>query len=298
LLEKAKNGHYFDYFLALTPFAWIVMSSKNNFFLSSQGNREQIWPQLRKEAMTVQIHEPLLADLVHQLVVDRANFSDALAYLLAEELVGEKKEIRPLRETIIEAYKVNPNLITAAQNDLMAILERDPAATSWLMPFLFFKGFHALQSYRIAHWLWIADRHEFACYIQNLIAKRLSVDIHPAARIGQGVMMDHANGIVIGETSVVEDNVSFLHSVTLGGTGKECGDRHPKIRSGVMIGAGAKILGNIEIGTGARVAAGSVVLENVPPHVTVAGVPARVIGQAGCDNPANVMNQMLVGEDT
>jgi serine O-acetyltransferase len=182
----------------------------------------------------------------------------------------------------------------AAQHDLLAIRERDPAAASLLVPFLFFKGFQALQAWRVAHHLWNTQRKTMAFYLQSLIARAYSVDIHPAARIGKGIMFDHAHGIVIGETAVIEDKVSMLHNVTLGGTGKESGDRHPKIRSGVMVGAGATILGNIDIGEGARIAAGSVVLEDVPPHMTVAGVPAKIVGKAGCARPAEEMDQMFI----
>ncbi|MDP9128589.1 MAG: serine O-acetyltransferase, partial [Pseudomonadota bacterium] len=193
-------------------------------------------------------------------------------------------------------YNADPAIVEAGQYDLIAITERDPAAKNILVPFLFFKGFRALQAYRVAHWLWRMERRTLASYFQSRISSCFVVDIHPAAVIGKGIMMDHAHGVVIGETAVVEDNVSFLHNVTLGGTGKEKGDRHPKIRSGVMIGAGAKILGNIEIGAGARVAAGSLVLKNVAPHVTVAGVPARIIGNAGCESPAQEMDQTLRDE--
>lgn len=263
------------------------------YAVSPLNELEQLWPRLRFEAGDVQEREPALAGYVDAVVVGRDNFADALGHLLAEELASKHMGAVQLIDVAAEAYVSDPAIVIAAQNDLLAILQRDPAATGVIVPFLFFKGFHALQSYRIAHWLWQKQRYVLALYLQSRIAKRFAVDIHPAATIGQGVMMDHANGIVIGETSVVEDNVSFLHSVTLGGTGKEVGDRHPKIRRGVMIGAGAKVLGNIEVGAGARVAAGSVVLENVPPCVTVAGVPAKVVGKSGCENPAELMDQTL-----
>jgi serine O-acetyltransferase len=196
---------------------------------------------------------------------------------------------------VTESHHVAPDLVAAALRDLAAIMERDPAARQDIEPFLFFKGYHALQAYRVSHWCWKNGRHAMALYLQSRIARCFAVDIHPAAKLGQGIMFDHAHGIVIGETAVVEDDVSFLHSVTLGGTGKETGDRHPKIRSGVMIGAGAKVLGNIEVGSCARVAAGSVVLQDVPPNVSVAGVPARIIGVAPCVNPAQDMDQMIKG---
>ena len=253
-----------------------------------------IWSQLRHEASEARDFEPVLTGYILSSVLNRKNFSDALGHVLARELVGEEFDALQLNEIFAESHKSDPSIVVSAQHDLIAVVQRDPAAANKLLtPFLFFKGFHALQSYRVAHWLWQKERTTLAFYFQSRIAKRFSVDIHPAARIGHGIMMDHANGIVIGETTVVENDVSFLHSVTLGGTGKEGGDRHPKIRTGVMIGAGAKILGNIEIGAGARIAAGSVVLEAVPPCVTVAGVPAKIVGKSGCNNPAEQMDQMI-----
>ena len=227
-----------------------------------------------------------------------AHFSDALGNLLAEENSRGAGAQRRLKYAEVFAS------LTARRHRRLkclrhaAISRRSSPPRSGReritgFPFLFFKGFHALQAYRLAHWLWNEKRRHLALYLQTRVSDLFAVDIHPAARIGSGIMMDHATGIVIGETAVVEDNVSMLHAVTLGGTGKEAGDRHPKIRTGVLIGAGAKILGNIEIGKGARVAAGSVVLQNVPPCKTVAGVPAKVIGDSGCAEPAREMDQML-----
>jgi serine O-acetyltransferase len=252
-----------------------------------------LWQQLRDQAKVMQEREPHLARFLAECVGDRPNFEESLSFVLAYELADTALYVDALRQVFIEEFKFNASLAAAAQADLMAILERDPAARLVLEPFLFFKGYHALESYRIAHSLWGRGRESMALYLQSRVARRFSVDIHPAAHIGCGVMFDHANGIVIGETAVVEDNVSFLHSVTLGGTGKEQGDRHPKIRSGVMIGAGAKVLGNIEVGQGSRIAAGSVVLENVPANVTVAGVPAKIVGAAGKNQPALVMDQWI-----
>lgn len=257
---------------------------------------DELWPQLRREAIEAQAREPELAARIGALIVDRADFSDALGYLLAEELANHALNPQHLRALIAKVYKADPRIVASAQKDLRAIMERDPAAHMLIVPFLFFKGFLALQAYRVAHWLWLQDRKFLASLMQSRVTKCLAIDIHPAAKIGQGIMMDHAHGVVIGETAVIEDNVSLLHNVTLGGTGKTTGDRHPKIRTGVMIGAGAKVLGNIEIGKGARIAAGSVVLENVPAHTTVAGVPARIIGGAGCESPAQEMDQMLDDE--
>jgi len=257
---------------------------------------EVIWPRLRQEAAALQEGEPLLASYARSTITGAASFADALAHMLSEKLASHEIGGEEIRELFAQAHKQGAKIDIAAGRDLTAIVDRDAAATSYLVPFLFFKGFHALQSYRLAHWLWGMSRRHLAFYLQNRIADLFAVDIHPAARIGSGILMDHATGIVIGETAVVEDNVSMLHAVTLGGTGKQSGDRHPKIRSGVMIGAGAKILGNIEVGIGARIAAGSVVLQSVPPGVTVAGVPAKVVGGAGCAQPAQEMDQMLAGD--
>jgi serine O-acetyltransferase len=196
-----------------------------------------------------------------------------------------------IREIIEEAYREEPSIIRAAEIDIKAIRERDPACNSYSTPLLFYKGFHALQSYRVAHWLWGQERHSLAFYFQNQMSAIFGVDIHPAASIGCGLMFDHATGIVIGETAIVEDDVTMLHGVTLGGTGKHQGQRHPKVRHGVLIGASASVIGNIEIGEGAKIGAGSVVMKAVPPHVTVAGVPAEVVGKPRGDSPAQDVDQ-------
>jgi serine O-acetyltransferase len=208
---------------------------------------------------------------------------------------GEMSE-QILREIADRAFEADPELGAAARSDLMAVFERDPACHRFLQPLLFFKGYQAVQAYRVGHWLWKSGGTDLAYFVQMRVSEVFGVDIHPAARIGKGIMIDHAHSIVIGETAVVGDNVSMLHSVTLGGTGKEDGDRHPKIGDGVLIGAGAKVLGNITVGRCSRIAAGSVVLEDVPPNSTVAGVPARVVGKAGCAQPALSMDQILKAE--
>ena len=176
---------------------------------------------------------------------------------------------------------------------MAAVTERDPACMRLIEPVLYFKGFHAIQTHRLAHWLWNSGRKDFALYLQSRSSEVFQTDIHPAAVMGKGIFLDHATGLVVGSTSVIGDDVSMLQDVTLGGTGKERGDRHPKIRRGVLIGAGAKILGNIEIGACSRIAAGSVVLQAVPRNSTVAGVPAKVVGTAGCAEPARSMDQIL-----
>jgi serine O-acetyltransferase len=201
-----------------------------------------------------------------------------------------------MHKTFHEVLEAEPSLGDAFRADLMAVAKRDPACSRLIEPLLYFKGFHALETYRVAHHLWQAGRKDFALYLQSLTSRFLQVDIHPAAVIGKGIMFDHATGIVIGETAVIGDNCSLLHGVTLGGTGNERGDRHPKIGSGVMMGSGAKILGNIKVGDCVRVAAGSVVLHDVPPRRTVAGVPAHDIGPAGCEEPAVLMDQLLEAE--
>ena len=217
----------------------------------------------------------------------------ALSFLLASKLDSSVVSSMAIREIIEEAFNAEPTIIHAAEIDIKATRERDPACNSYSTPLLFYKGFQALQVYRIAHWLWGQKRHSLAFFLQNQMSTIFAVDIHPAARIGCGVMFDHATGLVVGETAVIEDDVSILHGVTLGGTGKDGGDRHPKIRRGVLIGANASIIGNIEIGEGAKVGAGSVVMKDVPPHVTVAGVPAVIVGKPHCDYPAQDMNQDL-----
>lgn len=254
---------------------------------------DPVWNALRQQAETVLHGEPLLSPLLHNVVLNQPSLEAALAYHLSGRLSCPEMNASLLRQLFDQALHETPALGLAARADMVAVYDRDAACHSYLEPLLYFKGFHALQSYRLSHWLWQHQRRDLALFLQNRISETFGVDIHPAARIGQGILMDHATGIVIGETAVVEDDVSLLHSVTLGGTGKESGDRHPKVRQGVLIGAGSKILGNVEIGAGARVGAGSVVLEAVPPHSTVVGVPARVVGSAGCSRPSHKMDHCI-----
>jgi len=252
-----------------------------------------VWAQLRVEAMQAAAEEPLLAAYMHASILHHEKIDDALAYHLAQKLGHGDLPALQLREVIREAYTADPSLALRAIRDMRVVRERDPACKTYLQPFLYFKGFNGLQAYRVAHWLWTQERDVLAYHLQSRVSELFAVDIHPAAEIGAGVFIDHAHGIVIGETAVVEDDVSMLHSVTLGGTGKAGGDRHPKVRRGVMIGAGAKVLGNIEIGEGARIAAGSVVLEDVAARCTVAGVPAKPVGgPCGAEVlPADTMEQ-------
>ena len=251
------------------------------------------WSALRQEAEEVAEHEPVLAGLVQTSILAHLRFEQALAFRLAQKLGNADLSAMAVRHILDDVYETNPALGEIARADIVAVHERDPACQRYLEPFLFFKGFQALQTYRAAHFLWEMGRRDVALFLQNRTSEQFAVDIHPAAKLGRGIMMDHATGIVIGETAVVEDNVSMLHGVTLGGTGKETGDRHPKIRQGVLIAAGAKILGNIEVGANAKVAAGSVVLKSVPPCATVAGIPAKIVGvNEGC-HPAQDMNQLI-----
>jgi len=254
---------------------------------------DPVWSRIREEAMTAVAEEPLLGGLVHACVLHHESLEKALAYRMAQKLASGEMSEQLLREIADAAYAADAALGQAARADIVAVNERDPACHRFIQPLLYFKGFQAIQAYRVAHWLWKQKRRDLAYFIQMRMSEHFGVDIHPAARIGQGIMIDHAHSIVIGETAVVGDNVSMLHAVTLGGTGKEDEDRHPKIGDGVLIGAGAKVLGNIRVGNCCRIAAGSVVLRDVPPCSTVAGVPARIVGEAGCDHPSVEMDQLL-----
>jgi len=253
---------------------------------------DPVWDRLREEASVAASREPVLAELIQESILQCPTLESCLAHRLARKLGQHALSASYLNDLFEEILEIQPVIGLQARRDIMAIDQRDPASRGYLSPVLYFKGFHALTAHRVAHQLWITGRTEIALYLQSITSQVFAVDIHPAARIGAGILLDHATGIVIGETAVVDDHVSMLHEVTLGGTGKERGDRHPKVRQGVLIGAGAKILGNVEIGQCARVGAGSVVLRDVPPHVTVAGVPARIVGMAEGD-PAECMDHKL-----
>lgn len=258
---------------------------------------DPVWTRVCQEAEDAVRAEPLLGSLVHAGLLHHPTLERALAFRFSLKLASGEMSEQLLREIADEAYVDDPELGAAARADLMAVYERDPACHRFLQPILFFKGYQAVQAYRVGHWLWRKGRRDMAYFVQMRVSEAFGVDIHPNARIGRGIMIDHAHSIVIGETAVVGDNVSMLHSVTLGGTGKEDGDRHPKIGDGVLIGAGAKVLGNIHVGHCSRIAAGSVVLQDVPHNTTVAGVPARVVGHSGCAQPALTMDQILAAED-
>ncbi|MEI7572063.1 MAG: serine O-acetyltransferase [Phenylobacterium sp.] len=252
-----------------------------------------VWAALRNEAEHTARTEPALASLVNAVILSHDNLGDALSYQLAHKLGDQELRAMSLRELAIEAYRASPHLVDTAEADLKAVFERDPACKGYVQPFLFFKGFQALQTQRIAHWLWGQGRETMAFYLQSRMSEIFQVDIHPATQIGSGVFIDHGTGIVIGETAVIGDDVSLLQGVTLGGTGAERGDRHPKIGRGVLLGAGAKVLGNIQIGDYAKIASGSVVLKPVPAHCTAAGVPARLVNCPTGEEPARSMDQTL-----
>lgn len=254
-----------------------------------------LWQQIQQEAADVAAEEPVLASFLQVTVLKHDSILDALSFLLAEKLGCDATSSLTLHEVFEEAFRGDDEMEDKANCDILAIYNRDSACQNLFSTFLYYKGFHALQAWRAAHWLWQQGRKSLALVLQNRISVVFGVDIHPASQIGRGIMFDHATGIVIGETAVVEDCVSILQSVTLGGTGKESGDRHPKVRRGVLIGPGAKILGNIEIGAGSKITAASVVLQDIPPHSVVAGVPATVVGSIDVDAPAELMDQGLTG---
>ena len=252
-----------------------------------------VWAALRNEAASAAKKEAALASLLAAVILNHKSLGAALSYQLARKLGDQELRAMSIREIAEEAYASNPSLVDAAEADLKAWFERDPACKGYVQPFLFFKGFLALQTQRVAHWLWGEGRETLALYLQSRTSELFQVDIHPATRIGRGIFIDHGTGVVIGETAVVGDDVSMLHGVTLGGTGAERGDRHPKIGKGVLLGAGAKVLGNIMIGDYAKIASGSVVLKPVPAGCTAAGVPARLVNCPTCEEPARTMDHTL-----
>ncbi len=252
-----------------------------------------IWPALLKEAEIARANEPLLDNFLKQVVLDHSGFESSLTAVLASRLNSGVLTHFELKNLITEAFNNDDRIVESAKQDLLAFCQRDPACERYSIPFLYYKGYQGLQLYRVGHYLWHNAHQNLALYLQSLVSEIFDMDIHPAARIGKGILIDHATSIVIGETAVVGDNVSMLHEVTLGGTGKATGDRHPKVQSGVLIGAGAKILGNVSIGKNAKIGAGSVVLEDVADHLTVAGVPAKLVGEPTHNAPALEMDHSL-----
>ncbi len=258
---------------------------------------DPVWARIRQEAERMIRDEPTLASFVLGSVLNQPSLEAAVSHRVAARLGHTVIPADLIEQSFAEAIADDRFIGEAFRNDIMAVVDRDPACGRFIEPLLYFKGFHAIQTHRLAHWLWRRGRVDLALYLQSRSSEVFQTDIHPGARMGRGLFLDHATGLVVGSTAVVDDDVSILQDVTLGGTGKESGDRHPKIRRGVLIGAGAKILGNIEVGHCARIAAGSVVLQDVPHNTTVAGVPAKVVGVAGCAEPARSMDQMLAEND-
>src|SRR6476646_9777469 len=256
---------------------------------------DPVWRRIRDEAEEVARREPELASFIYSSILHHDTFEQAVVHRIAERLDHPDVSGELIRQAYADALEDDPSLGEAFRADIMATVDRDPAAHRFIDPLLYFKGFHAIQTHRLAHWLWNKGRKDFAYYLQSRASAVFQCDIHPAAKVGRGIFLDHATGLVVGETAAIGDNVSMLHGVTLGGTGKDHGDRHPKIADGVLIGAGASIIGNIEIGRCARVAAGSVVLKAVPTNVTVAGVPAKIVGDAQCEEPSRTMDHMFPG---
>ncbi|MCJ7995751.1 serine O-acetyltransferase [Rhizobium cremeum] len=274
------------------------MAAKSEFLKREHiMSMDPIWDSLQGEARSAAEHDPLLATFLYSTILNHRSLEDCVIYRICERLDHPDMQAILLRQAFDEMLRDWPEWGQIVRVDIQAVYDRDPACTRFMEPVLYFKGFHAIQTHRLAHWLWNRGRRDFALYLQSRSSSVFQTDINPAARIGKGIFLDHATGLVVGETARIGDNVSILHGVTLGGTGKEGADRHPKIGDGVMIGAGAKVLGNIEVGCCSRVAAGSVVLKPVPKGSTVAGVPARVVGEAGCAEPARSMDQMLAADD-
>ena len=263
--------------------------------LCAQGHPDlnAIWQHLTDEAIRIRDSEPQMSILLQDVFISRTDLGSAIAARLSRKLAREDMKMEELFPLLIELLRTHPDLVKRMASDLLAIDDRDPACTHPIQPLLYYKGFLAISTYRISHQLWKNNRKSLALYFQSLASEVFAVDIHPAARIGCGIFLDHATSFVVGETAIIEDNVSILHEVTLGGTGKESGARHPIIRTGVMIGAGAKILGRVEIGANSKIGAGSVVLQDVPPHQTAAGVPAVIVGESQEENPAKAMDQSL-----
>jgi serine O-acetyltransferase len=270
-----------------------TMAQQQTRFVNALDKLDPVWARVRREADEVVRREPELASFIYSSLLHHDTLEGAIVHRVAARLDHPDVSGELIRQAYADALKDDAAIGAAFRADIVATIDRDPASDRYLDPVLYFKGFHAIQTHRLAHWLWGKGRKDFAFYLQSRSSAVFQTDINPAARIGRGIFLDHATGLVVGETAVIEDDVSMLQDVTLGGTGKEDGNRHPTIRRGVLIGAGAKILGNIEVGECARIAAGSVVLKAVPAHMTVAGVPARVVGEAGCAEPARAMDQML-----
>ena len=256
-------------------------------------NASSIWRIMQSEARQASIDQPLLADFFHSSIVDYSDFASAVSSYLAYQFKSVEIPAAAIHEIFNLAVEDNPIIVEQMLHDLLACKRRDPTCSQYIIPFLYFKGYHSLQIYRIAHWLWQQQRIALANSFQSRLSALFGVDIHPAATLGSGIMLDHATGVVIGETAVIENDVSILHGVTLGGSGSLKHDRHPKVRRGVLLSAGARLFGNIEVGEGAKIGAGSLVLNSVPAHTTVAGVPAKIIGKSKSATPSLDMNHQI-----
>lgn len=256
---------------------------------------DPVWARIREEADDVVRREPEIGTFIYSSILHHDTLETAVIHRVAERLDHADVSAELIRQAYTDALEAEPQLGEIFRADIVAVYDRDPATDRFIEPVLYYKGFHAIQTHRLAHWMWAQGRKDFAYYLQSRSSAVFQCDVHPAARFGRGIFLDHATGLVVGETAVIGDNVSLLHDVTLGGTGKDHGDRHPKIADGVLIGAGAKIIGNIEVGHCARVAAGSVVLKDVPHNVTVAGIPAKVVGDSPCEEPSRTMDHMFPG---
>jgi serine O-acetyltransferase len=272
-----------------------LVESVRRPLLDSRGpaHDDLLWSKLREEAEDAYEREPNMSPLLRRAIIDRASFEDAVNHRVASRLANDLVAGAQIIAAFGRALREDPGIALAFRADINAVIDRDPACDRFIEPFLYFKGYHAIQTHRLAHWLWSHGQSDFALYLQSRSSDVFQTDIHPAARIGKGVFLDHATGFVVGATAVIDDDVSILQNVTLGGTGKNSGDRHPKVRRGAMIGAGAKVLGNIELGEFSRIAAGSVVLRPVPAYATVAGVPAKVVGVSRKSEPFRDMDQIL-----
>jgi serine O-acetyltransferase len=271
------------------------MAQQQSRPVTAVGKLDPVWTRIRDEANDIVQREPEIGTFIYSSILHHDTLETAVVHRVSERLDHADVSAGLIRQAYTDALEAEPKIGQAFRADIVAVFDRDPATDRFIEPVLYYKGFHAIQTHRLAHWLWSQNRKDFAYYLQSRSSAVFQCDVHPAAKMGRGIFLDHATGLVVGETAVIGDNVSMLHDVTLGGTGKDHGDRHPKIADGVLIGAGAKIIGNIEIGHCSRVAAGSVVLKAVPHNVTVAGIPAKVVGDSPCEEPSRTMDHMFPG---
>ncbi len=254
---------------------------------------DPVWNAVREEAHQVIEREPVLSTFIYTTILNHRSLEEAVIQRISDRLSSAEVSGGLIRQSFQNMLEDWPQWSEYLRSDLAAVYDRDPACHRFIDPILYFKGFHAIQNHRLAKWCQENGRQDFALYLQSRSSEIFQTDINPTVTMGKGIFIDHATGVVIGETVTIGDNVSILHSVTLGGTGKDQGDRHPKIGCGVLIGAGAKILGNVKIGDCTRIAAGSLVLKDIPSNVTVVGIPGKVVGVAGCPEPSRSMDQIL-----